>query len=41
VKTRRDSAKMHEECKSVLVLLMENRKARKISNDDGMERSEA
>ena len=28
----RDSAKVHEECKSVLVYLMENRRARKINN---------
>jgi hypothetical protein len=41
VKTRRDSVEMHAECKSVLVHLMANRKARKINSDDGMERSEA
>jgi hypothetical protein len=40
VKTRRDSAEVHAECKSVLVHLMENREARKINSDDGMERSE-
>ena len=40
VKTRRDSAEVHVEGKSVLVYLMENRQARKINNDDGMERSE-
>jgi hypothetical protein len=31
-KLRRDSAEVHEECKSVLVYLMENRQARKINN---------
>jgi hypothetical protein len=31
-KRRRDSAEVHEECKSVLVYLMENRQARKISS---------
>jgi hypothetical protein len=31
-KLRRDSAEVHEECKSVLVYLMENRQARKISS---------
>jgi hypothetical protein len=41
VKTRRDSAEVHAECKSVLVHLMANRQARKINSDDGMERSEA
>jgi hypothetical protein len=41
-KLRRDSAEVHEECKSVLVYLMENRQARKINNRDNcMERSEA
>jgi hypothetical protein len=32
VKTRRDSAEVHAECKSVLVHLMANRQARKISS---------
>jgi hypothetical protein len=41
VKTRRDSAEVHVECKSVLVHLMANKQARKINSDDGMERSEA
>ena len=40
-KLRRISAEVHTECKSVLVHLMENRQARKINSDDGMERSEA
>jgi hypothetical protein len=31
-KLRRDSAEVHEECKSVLVYVMENRQARKINN---------
>jgi uncharacterized protein YlbG (UPF0298 family) len=31
-KLRRDSAEVHKECKSVLVYLMENRQARKISS---------
>jgi hypothetical protein len=31
-KLRRDSAEVHEECKSVLVYLMENRQARKTNN---------
>jgi hypothetical protein len=31
-KLRRDSAEVHEECKSVLVYLMANRQARKISS---------
>jgi hypothetical protein len=31
-KLRRDSAEVHEECKSVLVYLMENMQARKINN---------
>jgi hypothetical protein len=40
-KLRRDSAEVHEECKSVLVYLMENRQARKInSRDNCMERSD-
>jgi hypothetical protein len=41
VKTKRDSAEVHAKCKSVLVHLMENMQARKISSDDGMERSKA
>jgi hypothetical protein len=41
MKTIRDSAEVHAKCKSVLVHLMENMKARNISKDDGMERSEA
>jgi hypothetical protein len=31
-KLRRDSAEVHEECKSVIVYLMANRQARKISS---------
>jgi hypothetical protein len=31
-KLRRDSAEVHEECKSVLVYLMANRQARKINS---------
>jgi hypothetical protein len=31
-KLRRDSAEVHEECKSVLVYLMKNKQARKIRN---------
>jgi hypothetical protein len=31
-KLRRDSAEVHEECKSVLVYLMENKQARKINS---------
>jgi hypothetical protein len=40
MKTRRDSAEVHVECKSVVVHLMENKQARKINNNDVMERSE-
>ena len=32
-KLRRESAEVHEECKSVLVYLMANRQARKNSSD--------
>jgi hypothetical protein len=39
VKTRRDSAEVHTECKSVLVYLNANRQARNINSDDGIERS--
>jgi hypothetical protein len=39
VNTRSDSAKVHTECKSVLVHLMANKQARKINSDDGMGRS--
>ena len=51
MKTRRDSAKVHVECKSVLVIDGKDHdqqhrdngmaKVRKVSSDDGMERSEA